>query len=316
MLTFGPIPSRRLGQSLGINNIPPKICTYSCSYCQQGFSQKMSVERREFYEPEKILAEVTARAKNVLDAGKVIDYLAFVPDGEPTLDINLGREISLLKKLGIPIAVITNASLLWRKDVRNDLLQADWVSVKVDTVDENIWRKIDHPVRSLSLDTVLKGIVAFAKEYRGTLVTETMLVRGLNDEKAALLPTAQFLAQIRPQKSYILVPTRPPADKNTYPPKEESINMAFQIFQGCLNSVECLIGYEGNNFAATGNPADDILGITAVHPMREDAVKDLLQRSQASWSIVSELLAKGDLVEVEHDGFRYYMRKLYDGYHR
>ena len=110
MKSFGPIPSRRLGKSLGINNIPPKICTYSCAYCQQGFSSRMQIERQAFYDPLEIFNEVKERIELLKEKGEEIDYLSFVPDGEPTLDINLGKEIGLLKALGIKIAVITNAS--------------------------------------------------------------------------------------------------------------------------------------------------------------------------------------------------------------
>ncbi len=121
MLTFGPVPSRRLGRSMGINNIPPKICTYSCVYCQVGSTIKMRIKRQIFFEPEEILQEVKKKIEKVHEVGENIDYLTFVPDGEPTLDINLGREIDLLKPLGIKMGVITNASLIWREDVRNEL---------------------------------------------------------------------------------------------------------------------------------------------------------------------------------------------------
>jgi wyosine [tRNA(Phe)-imidazoG37] synthetase (radical SAM superfamily) len=108
MRAFGPVPSRRLGRSLGINNIPPKACTYSCVYCQVGRTSEMQVERRSFYDPEEVVQDVWDRVQRSTEAGETIDYLTFVPDGEPTLDVHLGREIELLKPLGIPIAVITN----------------------------------------------------------------------------------------------------------------------------------------------------------------------------------------------------------------
>ena len=138
MITFGPVPSRRLGRSLGINNIPPKVCSYSCAYCQVGRTTQMEVERRPFYRPEEILDEVREKVENSWEQGKAIDYLTFVPDGEPTLDINLGREIEILKPLGIKVAVISNASLIWNEGVREVLSKADWVSLKVE------------PLRSLS----------------------------------------------------------------------------------------------------------------------------------------------------------------------
>ncbi len=124
MITFGPVPSRRLGRSLGINNIPPKICTYSCVYCQLGRTIKMQADRRAFYETEKVFQDVKNKVEKAKGKGETIDYLTFVPDGEPTLDINLGREIELLRPLGIKVAVISNSSLIWREDVIADFDQA------------------------------------------------------------------------------------------------------------------------------------------------------------------------------------------------
>jgi wyosine [tRNA(Phe)-imidazoG37] synthetase (radical SAM superfamily) len=161
-----------------------------------------------------------------------------VPDGEPTLDINLGREIELLKQLGIKIAVITNSSLMWQEGVREVLAKADWASLKADAVRESIWRRIDRP--------------------HGTL----------------------------------------------------------QILSQRVGQVEYLIGYEGNAFAFTGDVEQDLLSITAVHPVREDAVDEFLARAQskqgaeADWEVVRRLMARGQLVEVKYEGHRFYLRRL------
>ena len=109
MIAFGPVPSRRLGRSLGINNIPPKVCTYSCVYCQLGRTMKMQVDRRAFYQPEEILRNVKEKVERAGEVGESIDYLTFVPDGEPTLDAHLGREIELLKTGGIALGVVAGA---------------------------------------------------------------------------------------------------------------------------------------------------------------------------------------------------------------
>ena len=111
MISFGPVPSRRLGKSLGINNIvSPKVCPYSCVYCQVGATRNLSVTRQSFFEPDLIMSEVSRHLEK-LRSGEMPDYLTFVSNGEPTLDINLGTSIKLLKRLGIPVAVISNASL-------------------------------------------------------------------------------------------------------------------------------------------------------------------------------------------------------------
>ena len=310
MIAFGPVPSRRLGHSLGINNIPPKICTYSCVYCQLGRTIKMQTERRMFYNPQKILRDVQDKVKKVKETGDPIDYLTFVPDGEPTLDINLAYEIDLLKSLGIKIAVITNSSLIWREDVREALMKADWVSLKIDSVREKFWRRINRPYGTLQLSSIQQGMFEFARAYRGELVTETMLVRTVNDSEDGLSKIADLLARLRPDRAYLSIPTRPPAEEWAQPPPEEIINQAYHILHERIDQVEYLIGYEGNDFAFTGNVEEDLLSITAVHPMREEAVSDFLARAGVDWSVIHRLIDQGQLIETKYKGRKFYMRRL------
>ncbi len=310
MITFGPVPSRRLGRSLGINNIPPKVCSYSCVYCQVGRTLNIQVERRAFYEPEKILEEAIDRVKKAEEIGEEIDYLTFVPDGEPTLDENLGRTIELLKPMGIKIAVITNGTLIWREDVREELMKADWVSLKADSTIEKIWRKTNRPHKSLQLDTILNSMLEFKRKYRGELVTETMLAKGMNDGDENLIAVANFLARLHPVRAYLSIPTRPPAEKRVHSPDEEVINRAYQILSKQLDQVEYLIGYEGDAFAFTGNIEEDLLSITAVHPMREEAVKEFLLKAGANWSVVQQLVDQSRLIDTEYEGQKFYMRRF------
>ena len=235
-----------------------------------------------------------------------------MPDREPTLDVNLGREISLLKHAGIPIAVITNASLLWREEVREELLAADFVSLKVDAVSHDLWRRINRPHKDLKLDKILDGVKEFARSFEGILVSETMLIDCVNYEDE-LERIANFLEDlVKLNRAYIAIPTRPPAEMWAKQAKEETLNAAFQKFSKRLgsNKVEFLIGYEGNAFAFTGNVKADLLSITAVHPIREEAVAELLKKANAGWQIINELLRNGKLVRLEYEGNTYYMRKL------
>ncbi len=310
MIAYGPVPSRRLGRSLGINNIPPKICTYSCAYCQLGPTIKMQVERRSFYEPERVLRDVQTKVEQAKEAGEAIDYLTFVPDGEPTLDANLGREIELLQPLGIKTAVISNGSLVWRRDVRDALAQADWVSLKVDAASEDIWRQVNRPHRRLQLRAIQDDMLAFADDYEGMLATETMLVNGINDGEVALNEVAAFMARLKPERAYVAIPTRPPAEPWAHGPDEGTVNRAYQIIGERVDHVEVLIGYEGNAFASTGDVEEDLLSITAVHPMREDAIREFLARSDADWAVIRRLVADDRLVAAEYAGHRFYLRRL------
>ncbi len=309
MKVFGPVPSRRLGRSMGINNIPPKLCTYSCVYCQLGRTRRMEVRRAPFYEPREILQETEEKIAKTREIGLRIDYLTFVADGEPTLDVNLGREIEMLRPLGIKVAVITNGSLISLEDVRADLAKADWVSLKVDCTQEDLWRRINRPKRTLQLEAILDGMLEFARAFTGELVTETMLVRGVNDESDHLEEIAAFLVRLQPVTAYVSIPTRPPAEKWVETPDEEGVNEAYQIFTEHLQTVECLTGYETTDFSPTGDPSEDILSITAVHPMHEEAVKEFLLQAKADWSMIERLINQGQLIELNYRGKRFYMRK-------
>ena len=310
MIVFGPIPSRRLGRSLGINNIPPKICSYSCVYCQIGTTNSMSIDRKEFYSCEEIVNEVSEKVKQLQNNNEQIDYLTFVPDGEPTLDKNLGREIDLLKPLGIKIAVITNSSLLWDENVRKDLMNADWVSVKIDTVDEKIWHLIDRPNGKLELPEIIGGIKKFAASFKGKLLTETMLVKEINDDIDSLQKTAKFIKNINPETAYILVPTRPPAEKFVEPPIEENINIAYQMFNGLLNNVELLISNEGTDFSYSSDAEKELLSILAVHPMRSDAVEKFLNKAKSNWDLIEELIHDNILKEIGYSGKTFIVKNI------
>jgi len=205
--------------------------------------------------------------------------------------------------------VISNASLIWDEGVREDLQKADWVSVKVDALDEQIWRRMDRPSRSLDLEAILQGIIDFSKDFKGMLVTESMLLSGINDNEKSLQAMAQFLEKVDPAIAYISVPTRPPAEKWAAMPSEQSINNAYQIFRTRLKNVELLVGYEGDSFDLTGNVVSDLLSIAAVHPMREAAIRKLLERSNESWEVVERLIDQGQLAKTEYQGNSYYLRR-------
>jgi wyosine [tRNA(Phe)-imidazoG37] synthetase (radical SAM superfamily) len=310
MIAFGPVPSRRLGRSLGINNIPPKSCSYSCIYCQVGATVRRETEPRIFYAPEMIAESVTRQVRAAQSAGENIDYLTFVPDGEPTLDINLGKAIDLLRPLGIRIAVISNASLVWRDDVQQMLNKADWVSLKVDTVNETIWHKINQPHPQLSLLKIQQGIQRFAETYQGELATETMLVAGVNDAPELVAAVSEFLTTFQPHTAYLAAPIRPPAQGTVHVAGEDIIVQDYEIFNANLSNVQYLIGYEGDSFSTTGDPVRDLLAITAVHPMREEAVRQFLKKADRDWRLIEKLIDEGEIKKVNFAGHRFYVRTI------
>ncbi|HOW45278.1 MAG TPA: radical SAM protein [Candidatus Aminicenantes bacterium] len=309
-LSFGPVPSRRLGRSVGINNIPAKVCSYACVYCQVGRTLSLEADRRPFYDPQALADDVSRRTGQAGAENAAIDYLTFVPDGEPTLDLNLGREIALLKPLGLPIGVISNSSLIGRPDVRRDLLQADWVSLKMDAVVEPLWRRVNRPHGSLKLGAMLEGALAFAAEFRGRLATETMLVL---EEQAAGEPLerlAQFLSRLRPAVAYLGAPTRPTAEPGVQGVGAGAFTRAYHVIGARVPKVEFLTGYEGDAFTSTGDVEKDLLAITAVHPMRREAVEKMLAGAGADGSLLPAMVARGDLVSATYGGHEFFLRRF------
>ncbi len=307
MYTFGPIPSRRLGRSLGINNIPYKKCSYSCTYCQLGATNQMSTKRSEYYDPKELLKEVSEKIDQINKTGESLDYITLVPDGEPTLDVNLGKLIQQLKTFGIKLAVITNSSLLTHEAVREDLNKVDLVSLKVDSVYRDVWQRINRPHGRLELKSILDAERIFAEQFKGELVTETMLVKGVNDSIESLNKTATFIRKLNPSKAYILTPTRPPADSNVKAPGADILNMAYQIFNNYLFSVEFIISDEGNDFTFISKAEDELLSILAVHPMRKNAVEEFIVKAKSNWSMVEDLILQNRIRIKRYSGTDYYI---------
>jgi wyosine [tRNA(Phe)-imidazoG37] synthetase (radical SAM superfamily) len=302
-IAFGPIRSRRLGSSLGVNNVPPKTCTYSCIYCQVGATDRARLERAEYYAPDAVVGAVARRVAECRATGQAIDYATFVPDGEPSLDAHLGAAIRGVADLGLKVAVLTSGSLLWRDDVRSDLGGADLVSVKVDTVDERTWRRMNRPIGNLRLETVLDGVRRFAAEYHGELVTETMLIAGLNDDDEAVGRTATVVAALEPVRAYVAIPTRPPAEPWVRAPSLEIATRAASTFRAAGQPAELQVEEDvAETFAPSIDPETGLLGIVAVHPMSVADARAYLTRSGGDWSIAERLLADKRVVAVRHRG--------------
>jgi len=309
-IVFGPVPSRRLGKSIGINNIPPKRCSYSCVYCQLGKTHQMKINRELFYNPDDIIRQTEEKIKHTNEKNEHIDYLTIVPDGEPTLDKNLGVLIQKLKSLNYPVAVITNSTLLFYEDVRNELASADWVSVKIDTVNQSTWKQVNRPHGQLKFTEILEGIKLFSEEFTNTLCTESMLIHTLNDDEDTLRQLAKFIASLKPKTSYLSIPTRPPAEPWVKAAQEKPLTQAYKLFTDQQIPTEYLIGYEGNEFAFTGNAEQDLLSITAVHPMRQDAVERFLQKANKDWSLIDQLIKNRKIVKHTLNNTNFYSRKL------
>jgi wyosine [tRNA(Phe)-imidazoG37] synthetase (radical SAM superfamily) len=272
-----------------------------------GFTKKLSINREAFFEPQLIVDEVEKHLAK-LEKNNLPDYLTIVPNGEPTLDIKLGKTINKLKKFKIPIAVITNATLLSDKQVRHDLMEADWVSVKIDSGDESSWKKINKPHHLINFGLYIEGLQNFSNEFKGMLTSETMLVDGINDTYEIVAKTANLVLQTNPSIAYISIPTRPPAVATITASSPNVINQAFQIFTEKGINTELILGFEGTDTGFTGNAEEDILNISAVHPLREDTMEELLTNDKADFKVLKNLLENQKVQEIVYKSKKFYLR--------
>jgi wyosine [tRNA(Phe)-imidazoG37] synthetase (radical SAM superfamily) len=275
----------------------------------------MSTTRTAFFSPVDLVEAVRLKLDQIKESGEHLDYLTIVPDGEPTLDSNLGELIGRLKTFSLPIAVITNGTLIWDKDVQDALLLADWVSLKVDAISDQLWRRIDRPHKLLDHGKILGGMRRFSERWHALggahqLMTETMLVEGENTHEDELKRLSSWIGLLHPSCAYLSIPTRPPSVSSVRPANESSLARAYALYSNHVAKVEYLIGYEGNAFSNSGDSREDVLSITAVHPMREDAVKSLLERNGGDFSVIEQLVTER-LVSVSHyGGETFYVRDL------
>jgi len=208
--TYGPVPSRRLGRSLGVDLIPKKICTYDCIYCQIGRTTLRTIERKEYVPASTILRDV----KEALQKwGDKIDYIAISGSGEPTLNSAIGEVIQGIKKLTtIPVAVITNSSLLHLEEVRQALRAADLIMPSLDAVTPSVFQTINRPHPSLEIEQIIEGLATFRKEYKGRIWLEILLCRGVNDSAEEIEKMQEAIRSIRPDKVQLNTVVRPGAE--------------------------------------------------------------------------------------------------------
>jgi wyosine [tRNA(Phe)-imidazoG37] synthetase (radical SAM superfamily) len=310
-ISFGPVPSRRLGLGLGINHIPRKHCSYSCVYCRLGPTQAREITPRPFHPVQRIRRQVVQRLEAVYARGEVVDCLTFAPEGESTLDSRLGEAIDSLRDLELPIAVVSNASLIGRQEVRAILNRADWVSLKVDSVDQSIWRRINRPHPNLRLPDILDGIQTFARDFAGTLVSETMLLAGINDSPASIEALGRFLDEAGIRRAYLAIPHCALAMSSLHAPDEAVMTHACRRMTANGMQVELLTGFEEQDSAFSGDFRRDLLAITAVKPLCESAVRALADKARVDLSVVARLLDSGELRRVVHEGEPFYIRRIH-----
>lgn len=250
---FGPVLSRRLGRSLGVDVMPFKTCTYDCVYCEQGRTTDLTPTRKEYFPVDAILAEL----HSYLTSHPAPDYVTLSGGGEPTLHARLGKIVQGVKSMTkAPLAVITNGSLLWDCAVRDDLCAADVVLPSLDAGNADLFERVDRPVAGVSFEQMISGLIAFRESFHNEIWLEVMLMDGVTSAEAEVREIADLVCSIRPDRVQLNTVVRPPAESFALPIPRERLEVLATLFEPC---AEVIADYRGVVLEAESDP-----GITRV----------------------------------------------------
>jgi wyosine [tRNA(Phe)-imidazoG37] synthetase (radical SAM superfamily) len=300
--TYGPVPSRRLGFSLGIDIIPHKNCSFDCIYCQLGKTLNKTLVRKEYAPVDCVLNEV----RTVLKSTTRIDYLTFSGSGEPTLHKRIGYLITEVKKLTkIPVAVLTNGSLLYLPEVRCDLLDADLVAPTLCTVDEKIFQKIHRGHAGLDIDKIIQGYIEFRKTYKGKIWLEVMMIKGINDEPDTIEELKRAIDRIKPDKIHLNTVVRPPSENYARPVPQKTLQ---NIKTMLGNKCEIIADFKSNRI--TTRQMDQLTRIEAIIARRPVTIDDLTKISGLHRNEIIKatqvLVQQAKIVISKHQGRIFY----------
>ncbi len=233
---FGPVPSRRLGMSLGVDLIPHKVCSFNCVYCECGRTTTHTNERKEYVPVDNVLKEL----KHFFANNPEPEYITFSGAGEPTLNSHIGNMLEFIKINwpDIPVAVLTNGSLFSDINVRKELLKADVVLPSLDAATDKTFRKINRPFRNLDIETYIQGLIDFRKEFQGEIWLEVLILPGYNDDIDNLSALKEFLVKIKPDRIQLNTLDRPGTIKNLRPATKTDLVQIVHFWK--LKNVEII----------------------------------------------------------------------------
>jgi wyosine [tRNA(Phe)-imidazoG37] synthetase (radical SAM superfamily) len=300
--TFGPVPSRRLGLSLGVDVIPNKLCSLDCVYCEVGATDKRGLARKEYLPANEILAEV----KEVIAEYPNLDHITISGSGEPTLNSKIGDIIRGIKKMtAVPVAVLTNGTLLDKPEVRQDLMDADIVSPSLDAVTPEVFKKVDQPNPNLNIDTIIEGIKQFRKEYHGQMWMEILLVKDMNDHDEEILKMKKVLDEIQPEKIHLNTVIRPPAYAVAQPVSEKRM----KEIQKILGDHAEIVGVFRGTHSTIAHNADSetILALLKRRAMTLDQMEvSLAMQKEGIKESLRWLLQSGSIKSYIYNSEEYY----------
>ena len=268
---FGPVPSRRLGMSLGVDIVPFKTCTLDCIYCQLGITTKKTIDRDDFVPQDDVLAEIRKVKK------ENVDFITFSGSGEPTLNSQLGEMIRRVKDFtDTPVAVITNGSLLYRDDVRKDLCEADLVVPSLDAITDSTLEKINRHHEGLTANMLIDGLKDFTQQFKGKIWLEILIVKGINDNIEELKQMADVVRDLRLDKIQLNTVDRPPAEEFALPITADEMQNIAKLFDDRVEIIadfDKIVKHKTNDEESA---EDRILALVKRRPCTADDISSSL----------------------------------------
>jgi wyosine [tRNA(Phe)-imidazoG37] synthetase (radical SAM superfamily) len=299
---FGPVPSRRLGFSLGIDAVPFKVCTLNCVYCQVGRTSVKTLERKQWIAPQAILDEL----RNILAKEEQIDFITFSGSGEPTLNSALGEMIESIKDMTpTPVAVLTNGTLFYLPEVRRDVLDANVIVPSLDAVSPEVFEKLNRPHPDLTVENMLRGLKLLRKEFRGQLWLEVMIVKNINDSMDELKKIAAAIEDINPDKIQINSVFRPAAERSIEPAFTETLELAKVLFGEKAEIIEEFRSDRHN--AIVADIKGSIIQLIKRRPCSAGDISKSLGIHESVLAAHLEILLQEQRIrEVIHQGIKFY----------
>jgi len=304
---YGPVPSRRLGRSLGIDLVPFKTCTYDCVYCQLGSTTNKTIERKEYVAVEGVLAELERK----LSVGPSSDYISIAGSGEPTLNARIGDLIGTIKSLTrIPVAVLTNGSLLWMPEVQEALMAADLVLPSLDAGDEHLFRYINRPHKDISFERMVDGTAGFTKRFPGEVWLEVFLLKGVTGMPFEAEKIAALAKRIGPARVQLNTVSRPPAEEFAYAVSQEQMEQLRRLLPGTAELISENRPVELPTPSVQGATDADIVALLSRRPCTaEDIAAGLGLHINQVIKRVPALLAAGIVAQTRQNGRSFYSAK-------
>jgi wyosine [tRNA(Phe)-imidazoG37] synthetase (radical SAM superfamily) len=299
---YGPVPSRRLGYSLGVDILPYKTCSLDCIYCQLGPTHKKTFRRKKHLDIQTILDQI----KTTLDSEERIDYITFSGSGEPTLNLWIGKLIREIKKIAeVPVAVLTNSTLLTQQRVRDALSPADLVIPSLDAATQPIFERINRPHPSLQIQKIIEGLTKFRQQFRGQIWLEILFVKGVNDSQDHLKEIKKAITAIKPDRIQLNTVVRPPAQKEARPLKPEELEKIKAFFG---RKAEVVAEFDKSLLRQSSHDLEEtILAMVARRPVTlGDMNRSLGKHKNELIKHCDRLIKKGKIKRMNHEGKIFY----------